>query len=72
MKIAGMTPNEWAKDTLIVIQAGANAELALTALVERIAAETAHEMAGQWISAQAEKRMMAQVQAAKASRGRVN
>ena len=69
MKIAGLTPNEWAKDTLKVIQAGANPELVLTALVERIAAEVAHEMAGQWISAQAEKRMMAQVQSAKTSRG---
>jgi len=69
MKIAGLTPNEWAKDTLVVIQHTGNAEEILTALVERIAAEVAHEMAAQWISAQAEKRTMAQVQAAKTSRG---
>ena len=69
MKIAGMTPNEWAKDTLKVIEQTGCAELVLTALVERIAAEVAHEMAGQWISAQAEKRMIAKVQEAKASRG---
>jgi hypothetical protein len=69
MKIAGLTPNEWAKDTLTVLKHSDNAELVLTALVERIAAETAHEMAGQWMNAQAEKRMMAQVQATKTSRG---
>jgi hypothetical protein len=69
MKIAGMTPNEWAKDTLKVIEQTGCAELVLTALVERIAAEVAHEMAGQWISAQAERKMMAQVQAAKTSKG---
>ncbi len=69
MKIAGMTPNEWAKDTLTVIEQTGCAELVLTALVERIAAEVSHEMASQWISAQAEKRMLAQMQAAKTSRG---
>jgi len=69
MRIAGLTPNEWAKDTLTVLKHTDNPELVLTALVERIAAEVSHEMAGQWISAQAEKRMLAQVQAAKTSRG---
>jgi hypothetical protein len=61
MRIAGLTPNEWAKDTLTVLKHTENAELVLTALVERIAAETAHEMAMQVKNAELAEVIMSQI-----------
>lgn len=45
MKIAGMTPEEWAKDVLTAIRVGRlDAAATLTALVERIHVETTLEV----------------------------
>lgn len=49
MTIAGLTPEEWATDTLTTIKAGEDAHKIITLLVERIAAQSCHEMAQQVI-----------------------
>lgn len=56
MKIAGMTPEEWAKDVHTVILLSENPVAILTALVERIHCETALELTAKMRRNQAEER----------------